>query len=172
MTLKELRISKNLTQLEASLICSIPLRSYKRLENDTRYVSSYKYLHACELIEQYKAKDDTSYLHKTITVVGLGYVGLANAIALAKHNKVYIIDIDSNKINLIRNKKSPIKNKDLWLKIHSLIYDFKIKQVELTIEWIKGHANFEYNELADHLAKEAALKATEIDQEYEKINKK
>lgn len=77
----------------------------------------------------------------------------------------------------IKNKwigslKKPIKNKDLWLKIHSLIYDFKIKQIELTVEWIKGHANFEYNELADHLAKDAALKATEIDQEYEKINKK
>ncbi len=79
MLLKEIRKRKGLTQQEASLICGTPLRSYKRLENDTRYISSYKYTHSCGLLEQYKLNSDISYLNKTITVVGLGYVGLANA---------------------------------------------------------------------------------------------
>ena len=112
MTLKEIRKNKRLTQSEASLICGVPLRSYKRLENDTSYVSSYKYAEACKKLEQYKEDKDISYINKTITVVGLGYVGLANAILLAKHNKVYVVDIDNNKLNLIKNKKSPIKNKE------------------------------------------------------------
>ena len=125
MTLKEIRKNKGLTQEEASLICGIPLRSYKRLENDTRYISSFKYTHSYELLEQYKLNSDISYLNKTITVVGLGYVGLANAIALAKHNRVNVIDIDKNKINLIRNKKSPIKNKEFerYIKSVDLITD-------------------------------------------------
>ena len=46
MTIKELRKQKQLTQLEASLICDIPLRSYKRLENDLKYQDSIKYKHA------------------------------------------------------------------------------------------------------------------------------
>ena len=71
------------------------------------------------------------------------------------------------KNNWIGSLKKPIKNKDLWLQIHSLIYDFKIKKIDLTIEWIKGHAKYEYNELADHLAKEGALAENNpIDSEY------
>ncbi len=35
MTIKELRKQKLLSQLEVPLICNIPLRSYKRLENES-----------------------------------------------------------------------------------------------------------------------------------------
>ena len=50
MTLKEIRINKKITQLEASFICGVPLRTYKRLENDSNYKGTYKYEHACELL--------------------------------------------------------------------------------------------------------------------------
>ena len=106
MTLKELRKLKELTQLEASLISNIPLRSYKRLENDNSYVNSFKYQHAYSLIEQYKGNKNNSINNKTITVAGLGYVGLSNAVILAQHNKVYALDINDNRINLIKNKIS------------------------------------------------------------------
>ena len=47
---------------------------------------------------------------KNVVVVGLGYVGIANAILLAQKNNVLAVDIDANKINLINKKISPIKD--------------------------------------------------------------
>lgn len=48
-----------------------------------------------------------------ITVVGLGYVGLANALLLAKQHSVIAVDIDQEKIDMINNRKSPIKDRDI-----------------------------------------------------------
>lgn len=44
------------------------------------------------------------------TIVGTGYVGLSNAILLAQHNQVIAFDIIQDKIDLINNKKSPIRD--------------------------------------------------------------
>lgn len=46
----------------------------------------------------------------TIAVAGTGYVGLSLAVLLAQHNKVYAVDIVSEKVDLINNKKSPIQD--------------------------------------------------------------
>lgn len=60
-----------------------------------------------------------------ITVVGTGYVGLANAVLLAQHNRVMALDLDAEKVNCINHGISPIedaeiqeylKNKNLDLK--------------------------------------------------------
>ncbi len=48
-----------------------------------------------------------------IVVVGLGYVGLSNAVLLAQNNKVIAIDISPDKVDLINQKKSPIVDKEL-----------------------------------------------------------
>ena len=45
-----------------------------------------------------------------ITVVGIGYVGLANAILLAQNHSVTLIDIVSEKVDLINQRKSPIED--------------------------------------------------------------
>jgi len=45
-----------------------------------------------------------------ITVVGIGYVGLANAILLAQNHSVTLIDIISDKVDLINQRKSPIQD--------------------------------------------------------------
>ena len=42
---------------------------------------------------------------KKITVVGSGYVGMANAVMLAKHNDVTVLDIDPIRVDKINNKK-------------------------------------------------------------------
>jgi len=47
-------------------------------------------------------------MNKKITVVGSGYVGLANATMLAKNNKVTILDIDEDRVEKINNRISPI----------------------------------------------------------------
>jgi len=43
-----------------------------------------------------------------IVVVGLGYVGLSNAVLLAKDNNVLAIDVDEKKLKLIAKKQSPL----------------------------------------------------------------
>ena len=45
-----------------------------------------------------------------ITILGAGYVGLSNAILLAKNNQVTLVDINKEKISLLRKKKSPIRD--------------------------------------------------------------
>lgn len=48
-----------------------------------------------------------------ITVAGMGYVGLSNAVLLAQHNEVIAIDILKEKVEMIRNKKSPIVDHEI-----------------------------------------------------------
>ncbi|XOJ89818.1 nucleotide sugar dehydrogenase [Methylophilaceae bacterium Uisw_097] len=48
-----------------------------------------------------------------IVVVGLGYVGLSNALLLAQKNKVTAVDIDIDKVTLINEKKSPLSDQKM-----------------------------------------------------------
>lgn len=50
---------------------------------------------------------------KKIVVTGMGYVGLSNAILLAQNNEVIAIDIDEEKINMVNNGISPLKDKEI-----------------------------------------------------------
>jgi len=45
-----------------------------------------------------------------IAVAGAGYVGLSIAVLLAQYNEVRVVDIIREKVELINNKKSPIKD--------------------------------------------------------------
>lgn len=48
-----------------------------------------------------------------ITVVGAGYVGLSNAILLAQNNKVKLLEIVEEKVQLINDGKSPIVDREI-----------------------------------------------------------
>lgn len=55
------------------------------------------------------------------------------------------------KNNWQNSKKKPIENLDLWKELIEKSSNHNIK-----FTWVKGHANDEYNNLADKLANEAA----------------
>lgn len=48
-----------------------------------------------------------------IAVVGMGYVGLSNAVLLSQHNDVVAVDIDQAKVQSVRNRTSPIEDPEL-----------------------------------------------------------
>tara|TARA_B100000749_G_C18422625_1_gene464175 strand:+ start:612 stop:1781 length:1170 start_codon:yes stop_codon:yes gene_type:complete len=48
-----------------------------------------------------------------ITVAGIGYVGVSNAVMLAQHNDVTAYDIDAEKAELLNNRISPVIDPDI-----------------------------------------------------------
>ena len=110
MTLKELRKVKGLTQLEASQILSIPLRTLKRYEADHGLESSFKYQQIYNNLLKIPAKSPQK-VNKSlnIAVVGAGYVGLSLASLLSIKNSVTIFDINEDRVNKINNRECYLK---------------------------------------------------------------
>ncbi|MDP2636153.1 MULTISPECIES: nucleotide sugar dehydrogenase [unclassified Pseudoalteromonas] len=59
-----------------------------------------------------------------IAVIGTGYVGLSNALLLAQHNEVVALDIDEAKINLLKDKQSPIVDVEISHFLNNKRLDF------------------------------------------------
>ena len=48
-----------------------------------------------------------------IAVIGLGYVGMSNAVLLAQHNQVVAVDLSTERVDLVNNRKPPIEDPEL-----------------------------------------------------------
>ncbi len=48
-----------------------------------------------------------------ITIAGLGYVGMSNAVLLAQHNSVTAVDLSAERVALVNDKKSPIADTEI-----------------------------------------------------------
>ena len=55
----------------------------------------------------------TSDRIKKIVVVGIGYVGLSNAVLLAQHNDVTAVDRSSERVDMVNARKCPIVDAEL-----------------------------------------------------------
>tara|TARA_B100000767_G_scaffold274926_1_gene309610 strand:- start:1046 stop:2224 length:1179 start_codon:yes stop_codon:yes gene_type:complete len=75
---------------------------------------------------------------KNIVVVGLGYVGTANAVMLAKNNNVIGIDLDVDRVKNINNKISPVTD----LKITEFL-QFKSLNLFATCDTSKAYKSAE-----------------------------
>ena len=71
--------------------------------------------------------------YKNIAVVGLGYVGISNAILLSQKNNVVAIDLDENKINLINKKISPIHDEEVSYYLKNKKLNIAAQKVSLNI---------------------------------------
>ena len=59
-----------------------------------------------------------------ITIAGTGYVGLSNSMLLAQHNKVIAVDIIKEKVDLLKDKKSPISDVEIEDFLQNKTLDF------------------------------------------------
>lgn len=60
-----------------------------------------------------------------VTVVGVGYVGLANALLLAQHHSVTALDINSDIVKMLNQKQSHLQDKEIESFIQQDQLDFK-----------------------------------------------
>ncbi|MBX9811719.1 MAG: UDP-glucose 6-dehydrogenase, partial [Burkholderiales bacterium] len=60
-----------------------------------------------------------------ISIVGLGYVGLSNALLLARHNKVVAYDIVAEKVQMLQSRMSPIVDPDIQSALEDVSLNFK-----------------------------------------------
>lgn len=60
-----------------------------------------------------------------IAVVGMGYVGLSNALLLSQHNEVIALDINSEKIDMLKRKQSPFEDVEITEYLRKKNLNFK-----------------------------------------------
>ena len=132
MTLKELRLSKRISQSDASLILGIPLRTYKRIENDPSYICTHKYNFAYEKLSN-TAENKKSTKKYNFAVVGAGYVGFSLAVLLSTRHHVTVVDINLDKIAKINERNPLFYDQDIeyYLKNKSLNLSASLINLEI-----------------------------------------
>jgi UDPglucose 6-dehydrogenase len=61
-----------------------------------------------------------------ITITGIGYVGLSNALPLSQNNNVIALDIDSQKVSMLKNNESPINDPEIEYFLSREDLNFKV----------------------------------------------
>lgn len=72
-------------------------------------------------------------------------------------------------VNTIEKGYARKKNKDLWDMVDNVLLALKDMNVSVSFNWVKGHADNPWNNLADQLAVKASLRADSCDTVYEEI---
>lgn len=57
---------------------------------------------------------------KKIAVAGIGYVGLSNAVLLARRHEVWAVDVVSEKVDMLNQRESPIRDAEIEESLSSL----------------------------------------------------
>ncbi len=88
---------------------------------------------------------------KNIVVVGAGYVGLANALMLAETENVTLLDINQDRINLLSNGESPLKDEYIieYVKKGKVKYDLPNDEYYNSADYIIVATNTDYDETLD-----------------------
>lgn len=74
-----------------------------------------------------------------ITVVGLGYVGLSNAVLLAQNNEVVALDTDPQKVEMVNKKTSPIIDEEIQVYLEN-----KSISLKATLDKKEAFVNADY----------------------------
>ncbi|ENY70811.1 nucleotide sugar dehydrogenase [Aeromonas diversa CDC 2478-85] len=74
-----------------------------------------------------------------ITVVGIGYVGLSNAVLLSKNNQVIALDLDSGKVDKINRRESPIIDPEI-----DIYFKEKVLNIYATADKYNAYENADY----------------------------
>lgn len=74
-----------------------------------------------------------------ITVVGIGYVGIANAVMLAKNNEVVLLDVVQEKVDMINKLESPIDDS----MVHEYLANVKL-DISATIDKTAAYTAADY----------------------------
>ena len=115
--IKIYREKLNITQLDLAKKSNINRAIISKIENGF-HMPSIRQLEVLKEVLNFDYQELYTDNHKDknpvdsmkIAVAGCGYVGLSIATLLAKDNEVIAVDIDENRVNMINNKISPIKD--------------------------------------------------------------
>lgn len=91
---------------------------------------------------------------RKITVVGSGYVGMANATMLAKYNNVTILDINKERVGMVNRKQSTIEDKHIQdyldTEVLSLNATVDAEKAYTDAEWVIIATPTDYDEVKNY----------------------
>ncbi len=146
--LKNSRIKKRLTQMELAQLTGINRTVISRFEKGRYEPSLSQLLKLIEVldieieslfIETEKVSQSVFEENMNITVVGTGYVGLSVATLLAGKHNVIALDVDEEKVNMINNRISPIK--DDYIEV---FFNEKKLNLKATLDPKEAYLNADY----------------------------
>jgi UDPglucose 6-dehydrogenase len=102
-----------------------------------------------------------------VTVVGIGYVGLSNAVLLAQHNEVVCLDLSLERVRSLNDGIPPIRDQDI-----SLYLTQKKLNLRATVDKAEAYHHADYVIVAtptDYDAKQASFDTSSVDEVLEDV---
>jgi len=102
-----------------------------------------------------------------VTVVGIGYVGLSNAVLLAQHHEVVCLDLSLERVRSLNDGIPPIRDQDI-----SLYLTQKKLNLRATVDKAEAYHHADYVIVAtptDYDAKQASFDTSSVDEVLEDV---